>query len=193
MAKPVPSFAEQIAAAGGVPKKSRSQELTDKFLGWWNFDQRIRTFPLPEPVREYRFHPVRLWRFDLAWIDHKLAVEFNGGVWIDGGHNRGRHQQGDFDKFNEAQLLGWRVLQFGTNHVKDGQIADVLRTVEHALSPEEPMSEIALTNAHAVEIESLRKELEDRDGVLGSVNDLRRAINAASGLIDREEIQHPRR
>ena len=30
---------------------------------------------IPIPIKEYRFHPVRRWRFDLAWKVEKLAVE----------------------------------------------------------------------------------------------------------------------
>ena len=63
---------------------------------------------LPEPVREYRFHDTRRWRFDFAWPDIKLAVEIDG---------RGRHQtvvgcRSDCEKANEAIRLGWRVLRF---------------------------------------------------------------------------------
>jgi hypothetical protein len=35
-------------------------------------------------VREHRFHPVRKWRFDLAWPELLLAIEVDGGVWIEG-------------------------------------------------------------------------------------------------------------
>jgi len=40
----------------------------------------IRVNGLPEPEREYRFHPRRKWRFDAAWPDAKLAVEVEGGA-----------------------------------------------------------------------------------------------------------------
>ncbi len=58
--------------------------------------------------REYRFHPTRMWRFDFAWPQIKLAVEIEG---------RGRHQSfvgfnKDIEKYNEAVRLGWRVLRF---------------------------------------------------------------------------------
>lgn len=62
--------------------------------------------------REYRFAPPRRWRFDFAWVDRKVAVEFNGGVWIIGRHNRGKGYLGDLEKMNQAQALGWRVFQY---------------------------------------------------------------------------------
>lgn len=59
-------------------------------------------------TREYRFHPVRKWRFDVAFPSVKLGIEFDG---------RGRHQtvtgaRGDSEKRNTAIVLGWRVLVF---------------------------------------------------------------------------------
>lgn len=73
-------------------------------------DALIAAWPkhIPAPVREYRFHPERRWRFDAAWPSIKLAVEIDG---------RGRHQtvvgaRNDCEKANEAIRLGWRVLRF---------------------------------------------------------------------------------
>lgn len=123
-----PSVAEQIASAG-KPKRSRT-DLAGMFLGFWQLSHG-RDFPAP--VREHRFHPTRRWRFDVAFPQIKLAIELHGGVWIGGGHNRGKHQQGDFDKINEAQILGWVVLQFGTSHLSKSQIADTLHTVLEAI------------------------------------------------------------
>lgn len=137
--KEVPEFA--AAYKGPRPKEStappqpkrakggaKRNELTDKFLGYW----KLCTF-LPQPVREHRFHETRRWRFDLAWPALKLAAEFHGGVWIRGGHSRGKGQQKDFDKLNAAIALGWTVLQFGTDAVSQKQIADTLRTVREAI------------------------------------------------------------
>jgi len=33
---------------------------------------------LPAPVFEYRFHPSRKWRFDIAWPERRVAVEVEG-------------------------------------------------------------------------------------------------------------------
>ena len=65
---------------------------------------------LSAPVPEYRFHPVRKWRFDFAWPSHQVALEVDGGQWQAGG---GRHNQdADREKLNTAAALGWRVLRF---------------------------------------------------------------------------------
>lgn len=59
-------------------------------------------------TREYRFHPTRRWRFDLAFPSQKLAIEVDG---------RGAHQtvvgvRRDCEKGNEAVRRGWRLLRF---------------------------------------------------------------------------------
>ena len=75
------------------------------------FERLLRSVGLPAPVREHRFHPVRRWRFDYAWIDHKVALEVEGGVWTGGHHTRGVGFLGDVEKYNAAVLAGWRVVR----------------------------------------------------------------------------------
>lgn len=65
-----------------------------------------------ECVREYRFHPTRQWRFDYAIPDLRIAIEIDGGIWINGRHNRASGYLGDMEKFNTAATLGWVVLKF---------------------------------------------------------------------------------
>ena len=39
----------------------------------------LRTEPdIPEPQTEWRFRPPRRWRFDMVWLDQKVAVEIDG-------------------------------------------------------------------------------------------------------------------
>lgn len=87
---------------------------------------------LPLPVTEYRFHPTRRWRFDLAWVDQKLAVEFEGGTWVFGRHNRPAGYEADVIKYNAALLLGWRVLRF-TSGMVNGDPREVVQTIRQAL------------------------------------------------------------
>jgi hypothetical protein len=65
----------------------------------------------PEPVPEHRFHPRRKWAFDAAFTGAMVAVEFEGGVWTQGRHTRGKGFTGDAEKYGEAAVLGWRVLR----------------------------------------------------------------------------------
>ena len=65
---------------------------------------------LPEPEPEYRFAPPRRWRFDWAWPDRKVAIEVQGGLFIQGRHSRGAALLKEHEKLNEAAAQGWRVL-----------------------------------------------------------------------------------
>lgn len=67
------------------------------------------------PVVEHRFHALRKWRFDYAWPERKLALEIEGGIWTNGAHTRGTGFMEDMEKYNEAALLGWRLLRFAPN------------------------------------------------------------------------------
>lgn len=66
---------------------------------------------IPSPVFEYRFHPKRRWRFDIAWPELMIALEVDGGIWTSGRHTRGKGYLGDIEKRNEATKAGWRMLQ----------------------------------------------------------------------------------
>lgn len=76
---------------------------------------------LPTPEAEYKFHPTRKWRFDWAFRAPKLAVEVDGGVFVQGRHSRGAGVKKDIEKYAEAMLLGWRVLRVLPEHVSSGQ------------------------------------------------------------------------
>lgn len=68
-----------------------------------------------EIVKEYRFHPVRKWRFDYAIPDSKVAVEVDGAVWVGGRHNRPAGYIADMEKLNTAASMGWLVLRITTD------------------------------------------------------------------------------
>jgi len=87
----------------------------------------IREAGLPEPEREYRFHPDRKWRFDLCWPGGWVAIEVEGGVWIRGRHTRGSGFVKDCEKYNEAAILGWCVLRVPAIMIKDGHALDFIK------------------------------------------------------------------
>ena len=74
--------------------------------------------------REVRFHPVRRWRFD--FVVQGYAVEIEGGVYRKSRHTTGNGYTKDCEKYNEAALMGWRVLRFTTEMVKSGKAIDVI-------------------------------------------------------------------
>lgn len=80
----------------------------------------IKAAGLPEPTLEHKFHPTRRWRFDLTWDAPKLAVEVEGGKWTQGRHTRPQGFEDDCIKYNEACLMGWRVLRVTGDMIQSG-------------------------------------------------------------------------
>ena len=74
-------------------------------------------------IPEYRFHPDRKFRFDHAWPEHMLAMEIDGGLYVNGGHSRGKAREYDYAKDAGAMMLGWRVLRVSTGQFKKGLAA----------------------------------------------------------------------
>ena len=88
------------------------------------FKFQLRCLGLPVGESEYKFHPDRRWRFDIAWPDKMIAVEIEGGKYI----SRHRTMAGfekDCEKYNTATDMGWQVYRYTTDMVKDG------RAIEH--------------------------------------------------------------
>jgi hypothetical protein len=61
---------------------------------------------------ELVFDPQRKWRFDFCFPAVKIAVEYEGGIFMDNsGHNTAKHYTKDTEKYNRAAVLGWRVIR----------------------------------------------------------------------------------
>lgn len=95
-------------------------------------DWQMRVAGIPEPVREYRGIAGRRYRFDRAWPDRMLALEYEGLAWAGGKsrHTTPRGYASDCAKYNEAMLAGWRVLRVTAPHVASGE---ALQWIERAL------------------------------------------------------------
>jgi len=70
-----------------------------------------------EVKTEFRFHPIRKWRADVALPKSKLLIEINGGFFCGGRHGRGMGAVKDMEKLNAAQIMGYDVLQFTPQQV----------------------------------------------------------------------------
>lgn len=81
---------------------------------------------LPRPVREFRFHLTRKWKVDFAWPPDWLIVEVEGGTWIQGRHSRGAGMRNDAIKYNEAVLMGFRLLRVTADMIRDGSALEVI-------------------------------------------------------------------
>lgn len=82
---------------------------------------------MPMPVTEFRFYPQRKWRFDYAWPDHKLALEVQGGLFVNGRHSRGAALLKEHEKLNTAAQLGWRILFVTPQQMASGEVVEIVR------------------------------------------------------------------
>ena len=85
--------------------------------------------------REFKFHPTRQWRADFK-IGSNILVEVEGLVYRQIGSEQSRHTTitgytHDCEKYNEAQLLGYKILRFTQEHIANGS---ALKTIERAIS-----------------------------------------------------------
>jgi very-short-patch-repair endonuclease len=71
----------------------------------------------PPLEKEFRFHPVRKWRADFAHLPSRTLIEIEGGIYVNGRHNRGAGFAADLEKYLEAALAGWRVVRLGPNEL----------------------------------------------------------------------------
>ncbi len=98
--------------------------LENRFLKLW------RLAGGPELEREYRFDPVRRWRADFAHLRARCLIEVEGGIWVNGRHNRAAGFNADLEKYLEAGLAGWRVFRLGPDQLSMGNVsrlADLVR------------------------------------------------------------------
>ena len=96
------------------------------FVYYW----RALALYAPMPATEYRFHPVRKWKFDFAWPRVKVAVEIEGGAFSKGRHTRGKGFEGDCEKYNAALDAGWRVYRFTPGMLKYSPSECIAQVVE---------------------------------------------------------------
>ena len=86
-------------------------------------------------AREYRFHESRLWRLDFWFGDAKLAVEVQGGGFVQGRHSRGQGVENDCEKFSHLAMAGARLIPVTPGQIKRGE---ALRWILVALGLRKP-------------------------------------------------------
>ncbi|MFB5946103.1 hypothetical protein [Albibacterium profundi] len=78
---------------------------------------------------EHRFHETRRWRFDYAILDHKIAIEKDGGLWLKGGgaHSRPQNIKRDMEKLTQASVLGWIVIRRTPQELNSTETMNLIR------------------------------------------------------------------
>jgi hypothetical protein len=97
--------------------------LEDRFLNLWKLAKG------PELEREYRFDPKRRWRADFAHLPTHCLIEVEGGIWVNGRHNRAAGFNADLEKYLEAGLSGWRVFRLGPEQIQFARIERLVALV----------------------------------------------------------------
>lgn len=123
----------------GVParKPKKPKRLPRINVGEESFLFQVKLLQLPEPARNFRFHPVRKWEIDFAWPELRMGIEIQGGVWSGGKHGRGSGIVKDMEKHNALLDLRWRVWMYTPGEVTRGEalqhIAPLVRSASSAL------------------------------------------------------------
>jgi len=78
-------------------------------------------------VTEFRFHPVRRWRADYAILDHKILIEVEGAVWVQGRHTRGSGFVKDMQKYNTATSMGYSILRTTPDKLLSSETLELIK------------------------------------------------------------------
>lgn len=84
----------------------------------------------PPLDREFRFHPERKWRADFAHLPSRLLLEIEGGVFVQGRHNRAAGFIADAEKHLSAWLSGWAVVRLTGPQITAENIARIIDRVQ---------------------------------------------------------------
>jgi very-short-patch-repair endonuclease len=103
--------------------------LEERFLFLWKLAKG------PSLEREYRFHPKRRWRADFAHLESRCLIEVEGGIWVNGRHNRAAGFNADLEKYLEASLAGWRVFRLGPDQITMENVERLVRVIHAPTCP----------------------------------------------------------
>jgi very-short-patch-repair endonuclease len=131
-ASPTTNVGEGHTRAVAIRKQGAGGRLVSRLED--EFLMQLRAHKIVGYTMEYRFHSTRRWRFDFAWILKGVAVEIEGGTWSGGRHTRGDGYEKDCEKYNEAVLMGWKVLRFTSSMIKNGMAIDMTREILNGTS-----------------------------------------------------------
>lgn len=109
-----------VVALADTPKRKRIGAKQHQFFA---------PDDMPKPTPEFRFAAPRRWRFDFAWVEQKIALEVEGGVWTCGRHTRGSGFVADVEKYNAATALGWRLIRCTPATLNSTETIALIRTL----------------------------------------------------------------
>lgn len=124
----------------GIPPAPKAKVKVDQEESKALFLATCKAHSLPAPFPEFRFCNSRKWRFDYAWpgamqnpsdpsdwLDCNVALEIQGGLYTRGRHTQGAALVKEYEKLNEAQIMGWKVLLVTPKQVETGEAFALVR------------------------------------------------------------------
>jgi len=89
---------------------------------------------LPPPTPQFKFHPHRKYKFDLAYPQQKIAIEIEGATYTIGRHQQPTGFTQDCLKYNLATLLGWSIFRVTPTLIKKGYALELVKEVWNEFS-----------------------------------------------------------
>ena len=102
----------------------------------------FESYGLPAPTFEHQNIPGRRFRLDIAWPDHRVGIEVQGGIHpfprkmkdgrtilMPGAHGTAIGIKRDMEKNNLNLLHGWRVLEVEPKNLCLSETADMARAL----------------------------------------------------------------
>lgn len=120
-------------SAADILKKEQAKAKRERWEK--QLERDLRAVKIEGFSREFKFHEKRKWLFDFAFIHYRLAVEVDGGIWMDkGGHNTGKGILDDRRKDQAAILAGWTVYRVVPEMIESGEALQTIETLlKHGL------------------------------------------------------------
>ena len=63
------------------------------------------------------------------YLESKTLIEIEGGIYVNGRHNRGAGFAADLEKYLEAALAGWRIVRLGPNELTADHVGRLVALV----------------------------------------------------------------
>lgn len=99
----------------GQPKKKKIPKVPEGLQHIIN----VLTFHKIPFIHEYKFHPDRKFRFDVAILHLKIGCEYEGLMSRKSRHTTVTGYSKDASKYNLAQSMGWKVMRYTALNFRD--------------------------------------------------------------------------
>lgn len=129
------------------------------------------------PIPQHQFAEDRNWRFDYAWPPAMVAVEIQGGQYVQryskdgefkgvgGGHHTPSGYRDDVQKLNAATVLGWRVFILTSDMVEDSRvIVEIMQVVDAAWGTWTKLRELGIYSTEDA-LNRLLAQMETENGL----------------------------